>query len=148
MVPHHELGIRLIDNAVPRVDDVRLRRLIFKMSAYHDSELHEMEHRLTKWGGTAAQRFPGWISRFEVDGLSQLSGAAYDVRWLELMIEHHEGAVTLADAEVARGADAELRALARRIAEAQRDEIEKMTTLLGELCGDSCPPIASARRRG
>ena len=132
-MPHHELGIELIDDATPRVDDVRLRRLIFKMSAYHDSELHDLENRAKDWGVATPQRFPGWIAPAELTELSALSGRDYDVRWLDLMIEHHEGAVTLADVEATEGSDSDLRSLARRIADAQRDEIDKMRELRGSL---------------
>ncbi len=133
MVPHHMLGIELIDDAVPRVDDVRLRRLVFKMSAYHDSELHDLEKRAKDWGVVSPQQFPGWIDPAKIDAMSRLSGTDYDVRWLDLMIEHHEGAVTLADVEASEGANDDLRSLARRIAEAQRDEIAKMRELRGSL---------------
>lgn len=133
MVPHHELGIDLIDDAVPRVDDVRLRRLIFKMSAYHDSELHDLENRAKEWGVETPQRFPGWIDPVELTALSALSESDYDVRWLDLMIEHHEGAVILADVEATVGSDTDLRSLARRIADAQREEISKMRELRGLL---------------
>jgi uncharacterized protein (DUF305 family) len=133
MVPHHELGIELIDDAVSRVDDVRLRRLVFKMAAYHDSELHELKDRVASWGVTMSQRFPGWIDPAEMTAMSALSDTQYDLRWLDLMIEHHEGAITLAVVETTEGADDELRALARRIADAQRVEIAKMRYILDSL---------------
>ena len=148
MVPHHRIGVELLDNAVPRVDDVRLRRLVFKMSAYHESELHDLEQRLAAWGVTESARYPGWISDGDIDDLNGLAGMDYDIRWLELMIAHHEGAVTLAAAEVGDGADAELRSLARRISAAQRDEIARMADLLAELCAGTCDAIASTVGRG
>lgn len=134
MVPHHRLGVELLDIAVPRVDDVRLRRLVFKMSAYHESELHDLERRLTDWGVAPSVRYPGWISDDDVNELSGLAGSDYDIRWLELMIAHHEGAVTLAAAEVGDGFDSALRALARRISVAQSEEVAKMRKLRAELC--------------
>jgi uncharacterized protein (DUF305 family) len=107
--------------------------LVFKMSAYHDSELHDLADRVDAWGVTAPQRFPGWIDPAEMTALSALSGTEYDVRWLDLMIEHHEGAVTLAAVEASESADEELRALARRIADTQRGEIAKMKDILDSL---------------
>lgn len=148
MVPHHRLGVELLDNAVPRVDDVRLRRLVFKMSAYHESELHDLERRVTDWGVAASVRYPGWISDDDINELFGLVGSDYDIRWLELMIAHHEGAVTLAMAEAAGGADSGLRAFANRVATAQREEVAKMKDLLAELCDGACDPIARAVGRG
>ncbi len=143
MVPHHRLGVELLDNAVPRVDDVRLRRLVFKMSAYHESELHDLERRLTDWSVAASVRYPGWISPDEINELNVLTARDYDIRWLVLMIAHHEGAVTLAAAEVAEGVDGSLRALARRVSATQREEITKMEQLLAELCSHECRAIAA-----
>lgn len=135
MVPHHQLGVQLLDNAVSRVDDVRLRRLVFKMSSYHESELHDLEKRRDKWNVTDSTRFPGWVSPDDLDELDALSGPAYDLRWLDLMIAHHEGAVTVADAEDSEGTDALLRTLARRISVAQREEIVKMTEVRAAIAG-------------
>lgn len=143
MAPHHRLGITLLENAVPRADDVRLRRLVFKMSAYHASEFHDLERRADEWNVTTSAQFPGWISNDDIDALGRLTGTAYDVRWLELMIRHHEGALTLAAAEIAGGSDGDLEDLAQRISTSQRDEIERMRLLVEELCAGNCGAIAT-----
>lgn len=153
MVPHHELGIRMIDDAVPRVSDVRLRRMIFKMSAYHDAEMHVMQRLLDEWRVDPVAYFPGWIGPDALTALSSQSGRAYDVGWLTLMIEHHLGAVALARSQVATGGVDDLRSLARRIDATQRAEIDSMTQLRGLLCTDEplapgCEGIAVPVGRG
>lgn len=153
MIPHHELGIRMIDDATPRVDDVRLRRMIFKMSAYHDADMHSMEHLLGEWRVDPMARFPGLVGPDALAALSSLSGRAYDVGWLALMIEHHLGAVVLAKNQVATGGVDDLRSLARRIETTQRAEIDSMTELRRLLCADEpatpgCEGIAGPEERG
>ena len=139
MVPHHRLGIEMLEHAQSRVDDVRLRRLVFEMSGYHGDELHTMETRLTHDGLSEAGDFPGHIERERLTALDDVTGPAYDVGWLVLMIEHHHGAVELADAEFTRtegGSDDERRDLARRVAAIQRAEIDEMETLARFLCDE------------
>jgi uncharacterized protein (DUF305 family) len=64
-------------------------------------------------------------------GLDQLRDQAYDRKWLELMIQHHEGAITMARTELAQGQDAGAKAMAQRITDSQQVEITTMKSLLG-----------------
>lgn len=133
MVPHHRLGVELLEIAQPRVHDVRVRRLVFAMGDYHHSELHHLERRLQQWGVAEAQRYPGHLAPATLEELRRLAGRPHDVAWLQAMIEHHEGAVAIAQRQVSEGDDADLRRLAATVAEVQRAEIEEMKGLLSVL---------------
>lgn len=130
MVPHHRLGVELLEIAQPRVHDVRVRRLVFEMGGYHHDELHHLEHLLAQWGVAESSDFPGGLAPTVLDGLRATTGPDHDTAWLEAMIEHHEGAVMIADRQVNEGVDAELQQLARTVAEVQRSEIAAMKALL------------------
>lgn len=58
-----------------------------------------------------------------------------------MMIAHHEGAVDMAEAEIAAGKDAAVKALARGIVAAQQREIAQMTSWYEALYGETPPPI-------
>ncbi|MGV3615149.1 MAG: DUF305 domain-containing protein [Fimbriimonas sp.] len=58
--------------------------------------------------------------------LSPLSGEAFDRKFIELMIEHHEGAVEMAELAREKAAHAEIRDMSDDIIEAQTREIEQM----------------------
>ena len=137
MVPHHRLGLEMLEHAVPRVDDVRVRRLVFEMSGYHGDELHQLESHLSH--GAEASTFPGWIAHDRLAALDDLTGPEYDANWLMLMIEHHEGAIELATDEltrVTRPSEAAHHDLARRIVVTQGAEIDEMRMLVGSLCAE------------
>jgi uncharacterized protein (DUF305 family) len=50
--------------------------------------------------------------------------------WLKMMIDHHEGAVEMAEAEVKDGEHSKATRLAEEIISAQEDEISTMKALL------------------
>ena len=62
--------------------------------------------------------------------LARTSGAEFDRLWLTGMIGHHEGAITMAETELADGKNPASKMLARAIITAQEKEIATMKGLL------------------
>lgn len=62
---------------------------------------------------------------------AEASGEEFDRRWLTMMIEHHEGAVTMAKDVLATTADPAVEELATAVVEAQEREIAAMQGVLG-----------------
>jgi len=133
MVPHHRLGVELLEIAQPRVHDVRVRRLVFEMGDYHHSELHHLEHRVHEWEVSESVDFPGNLAPTVLDELRATAGPDHDLAWLGAMIEHHEGAVTMAERQLDAGTDVDLKRLARAVIEVQQAEIDVMEGLLSAL---------------
>ena len=130
MVPHHQLGIEMIDSAVLRSDDVRLRKLVFQMQSYHEHELHQLSSRLQEWKIMEAKVFPGLIEPSRLAKVDQLAGPAFDNAWLQAMIEHHEGAVVIGKNEITSGQITDLKVMAKKIVDIQQAEILQMQRLL------------------
>jgi len=82
MVPHHQLGIEMIDSAVLRSDDVRLRKLVFQMQSYHEHELHQLSSLLQQWEISPAETFPGSIDASRLSAIDELSWCASGMSWL------------------------------------------------------------------
>jgi uncharacterized protein (DUF305 family) len=59
----------------------------------------------------------------------------FDPAFLEMMIPHHEGAITMAKAQLANGSDHELKQLAQGIITAQQREIDEIRARLGDDSG-------------
>ena len=72
----------------------------------------------------------GMMSDTQMQQLGQVRGAEFDRMFLTMMIEHHNGAVQMAETELASGRNAEAKKLAQAIIDAQRAEIAEMNTLL------------------
>lgn len=102
------------------------------MQSYHEHELHQFSSLLQQWEISPAETFPGSIDPSQLAAIDQLSGPAYDIAWLNAMIEHHEGAVAIGQEEIASGQLPDLIAVARKVVITQQAEIIAMEKLLDE----------------
>lgn len=141
MIAHHEQAIEMAEMALdpnsgasPEVVDLATR-----IKAAQDPEVTLMTGWLTAAGesltmdmsgGHDMMSMPGMMSADAMDELAMMTGADFDRMWLEMMIEHHEGAISQAEAVKAAGSNPDVLALADEIIAAQQAEIEEMTALL------------------
>ena len=77
-------------------------------------------------GGHDDMTMPGMMTEEEMKGLMGLEGRAFDLTFTEMMIEHHEGAIEMAETELEEGSLPAVQDLADQIIEAQEAEIEQM----------------------
>jgi uncharacterized protein (DUF305 family) len=63
--------------------------------------------------------------------LKGLSGTEFDRMWLQMMIDHHTGAITMANTELRDGTNADAQKLGEQII-ASRPEITQMRGMLGQ----------------
>ena len=73
---------------------------------------------------------PGMMSAEEMDDLESTPDTRFQVRWLEMMIRHHEGALEMARTEEDEGRYLPAVELARSIISSQEDEIDEMKALI------------------
>jgi uncharacterized protein (DUF305 family) len=148
MVPHHSQALAMAETALapqaaagPEVFDLAAR-----VRAAQGPEIRLMTSWLDRWGhpmgddamaGTGqmghqatGHGMDGMMSEEQMESLRRARGAEFDQRWLELMIEHHEGAIRMSRRLLDGGASAEARALAADIIAAQQAEIDEMQALL------------------
>lgn len=62
-----------------------------------------------------------------VGELRPLSGKAFDIRWTQLMIGHHQMALNMAHTVLMHGSDPRVKANAQQVIAAQQKEINQMT---------------------
>lgn len=109
------------------------------MAGSATSGMGGMDHGGMDMGGTAsvaessAMSMPGMMSGDQMQQLESASGAAFDKMFLELMIVHHQGAVEMAETEIADGSNPEAVALAQKIKSDQTAEIAEIQALLQTL---------------
>lgn len=75
-----------------------------------------------------------------VQQLRPLTGRAFDLKWTELMMAHHQMAVDMARTELMHGADPAIRAAAQRVVDTQSREIAQMQGWLKAWTGRDVQP--------
>ena len=141
MIPHHQQAIEMADMALdpavgagPEVLDLATR-----IKAGQDPEIAQMTTWLKDWDqpmamdmsdGHGMDGMDGMLSADEMKELAALRGAEFDTAWMEGMIRHHEGAITMAEDVAAKGKQPKVKTLAEQIVAAQRAEIDEMRALL------------------
>lgn len=73
---------------------------------------------------------PGMMSQAQLVALEAARGRAFERMWLAMMVQHHEGAIEMAQDELEQGEDPAALGLARSIAASQQAEVEEMRDLL------------------
>lgn len=144
MIPHHEQAIEMAELAETRAQSQEVKNLAADIEAAQDPEIETMTGWLESWGedvpghGTAgmdhgdmsSDDMPGMMSDDEMADLMTASGAGFDQMFLTMMIEHHEGAIEMAQTEQAEGEFPDAIELAEDIETAQTAEIQTMQDLL------------------
>jgi len=141
MLPHHRGALEMAQLAEGRAQDPRVLDLASRIEAAQDPEIQTMTGWLEDWGKTESDSMGGMdmgdmdMGGMDMDtsSLETASGAEFDRLFLQMMTEHHSGAVDMAKTEIADGQNPDAIDLARSIEESQTAEIQEMQTLLTEL---------------
>ena len=144
MIGHHaqalEMAALLPDRS--RRDDMRL--LATRIEVSQADEIQMMQRWLEARGqqvpgphahhAPGAPLMPGMLTAEEMSHLAGARGDAFDRLFLELMIKHHEGALTMVKAlysTAGAGQESEIYAFASDVDADQRMEIDRMRGMLG-----------------
>jgi uncharacterized protein (DUF305 family) len=140
MIPHHESAVDMAEMARQRSESGFVKQLADDIIRTQNTEIARMRREdaaLAKQGVTPGDLGVPEDMRGMDHDMSMLEKAdPFDPAFLEMMIPHHEGAITMAKAELAKGSDPEIKQLAREIIAAQQREIDEMRAELGDDPGD------------
>lgn len=143
MIPHHQQAIEMAALADTRAESQEVKDLAADIEAAQDPEIETMTGWLESWGedvpeegmsgmdhgDMSSEDMPGMMSEDEMTDLEG-AGAEFDQMFLTMMIEHHEGAIEMAQTEQADGEFPDAIELAENIETAQTAEVQTMQDLL------------------
>lgn len=155
MSVHHGQAIELAFIVYEATDDPQIRRLAYDLINTQRAQVGMFSGWLQQWQlpQTSVRApmmwadhahaepvesyadMPGMASDDQVAELRTLRGTAAEVKFLELMIEHHRGGVEMAQAVVPLTDRAEVQQLAQTIIDGQQSEIAAMQELLAQRDG-------------
>jgi uncharacterized protein (DUF305 family) len=159
MIQHHAQALAMVDLTVDRPLDPEVQALAEAIRAAQGPEIETMSDWLTEWGepvpatvrdhvnaeddehggghdtgddtgDDTGMDMPGMMSDEQMDELEAAPDGEFQGLFLEMMIEHHEGAIEMARTEQEDGRYPPAVALAEQIESAQEAEIATMQGLL------------------
>lgn len=148
MIPHHAQAIQMADMALEISTNPDVTALAEQIKAAQSPEIDQMTTWLTDWDqtvpdpdapmdenmdGAGAMMMTGMMSEADMARLGNATGADFDRMFLEMMILHHEGAIEMAEQQLAEGKYQATKDLAQAVITGQQAEIEEMNTLIAGL---------------
>jgi uncharacterized protein (DUF305 family) len=140
MIVHHEQAIEMAELAPSRAENADVKDLAERIQAAQDPEIETMKGWLADWdqpesadgmdghGGMGSG--DGMMSEDDMSSLMDAEGAEFDRMFLEMMTEHHQGAIDMSETELDEGQNKDAKDLAQEIIDAQTEEIDEMGSLL------------------
>ena len=152
MLQHHAQALSMVDLTQGRTLDPEVQQLAEQIRDAQAPEIETFTDWLTDWDEEVPEtvrdhsnaghdmddmgdsmndeNMPGMMTSDDMGALEDASDAEFQTMWLEMMVEHHEGAIEMAETETSDGQYKDAVDLAGDIVESQSAEIEKMEGLL------------------
>jgi uncharacterized protein (DUF305 family) len=152
MIPHHAQALEMVEMAQERDLPPEIEELAAQIEDAQEPEIETLSGWLEAWdqqvpdvagksaeemaemevaGEAGAEDATRMMSAMSMRQLRNAPDTAFKDVWLSLMIAHHEGAVRMAETQVAEGENADAVSLAEEIMNTQGAEIAVMESLVG-----------------
>ena len=149
MIPHHAQALEMTALLETRTTSDAMRQMAQRIELSQEDEIEMMQEWLRERGQTVTAAdahhapdwmpMPGMLTPEEMDQLEAAEGVAFDRLFLELMIKHHRGALTMVENLLdQRGTaqDSQLFAFTSDVEADQSMEIDRMDSMLAQLTVD------------
>ena len=143
MIAHHAQAIYMSRMAEAHKANPRVLKLATKIDQSQVAEIRIMQDWLRNNGQSApdtsswrTMTMPGMLTTAQLEELDKASGVAFDRAFLELMIQHHEGALKMVDDlfKAPRGGqEIDVNVFANDVVVVQTAEIGTMRHMLSQL---------------
>ncbi|QCQ94114.1 DUF305 domain-containing protein [Rhodococcus sp. SGAir0479] len=160
MSTHHGQAVEMSSMALTNADDPAIRTLAYDVITTQQSQLGNMQGWLALWGQPSTgsrplmawmssdmpggmqhsgsmspgrpsgSSMPGMATAAELAELRTLTGPAFDVRYLQLLLRHHQGGIPMAQYAANSSGVTTVRTLATQIANTQQAESLTIEQLL------------------
>ncbi|WP_410658196.1 DUF305 domain-containing protein [Amycolatopsis sp. lyj-112] len=146
MIPHHQQAKVMTDLVPGKTANEQIRAIAGRISVAQDGEIAMMKTWLADrgkpvpgagheghGGGHDHALMPGMATEAQLADLRAASGPAFEKLFLDLMIAHHQGALTMAETQLGKGVEIKAQEMAQEVITGQSAEIERMRTMRGKL---------------
>lgn len=136
MITHHQQAVQMADMALTNTERPELLDMAEEIIATQTAEIDEMTSLLEAAGEPVPttmtgmdqddMNMGGMMSAEEMSQMEAMSDNEFDLVFLEMMTEHHQGAIEASNQVLATDPGPEVTELAEAIVAAQQAEIEQM----------------------
>jgi uncharacterized protein (DUF305 family) len=134
MIPHHQQAIEMAKLVDSHTDRPELRTLADSIVASQGQEVTQLQGWLRSWGkpetpaGMAhgGMEMPGTMSEADMNHLMDLQNEKFDLAFVEMMAEHHRGAIDMANTELQDGSLPEVKQFAQKVINDQQREVDQL----------------------
>lgn len=162
MIEHHGQGVLMAHFAEAQTDDDEISVMAYDINYTQTAQIGQMSGWLALWdlpeivpgprmtwmghahGGAAGVTglMPGMATQEEIESLKSLRGKESDIRFLQLMIRHHQGGTAMMEYAATHAQNPVVRNFAGKMAASQANEVTVMTQML-ELRGATPLPFTT-----
>jgi uncharacterized protein (DUF305 family) len=133
MIEHHQDAVNMTKPIVAKTDNAELKKFAAKIITDQNKEIAQMKNWREKWfaGKPSAMNaeIPGMMDSMRGMNMKKMEapgGKILDLRFLGMMTQHHQGAITMSKEALDKAEHAEIKTLANQIIKAQEAEIKQM----------------------
>ncbi|GAC1408206.1 MAG: hypothetical protein NVS4B6_21620 [Mycobacterium sp.] len=139
MIPHHQQALAMSAMVPSHTTNDDVIVMAKHIAADQQAQIDTLQGWLRAWGQPTppthmdhgGMAMDGMVDDATMAQLPTLKGAAFDDLWLRSMIQHHQGAVAMAEPETTQGENAMAVQMAKNIIDWQQLEIGRMNAILG-----------------
>lgn len=133
MIEHQQGAVDMTKPVAAKSDNAALKAFAAKIIAEQNKEIAQMKAWREKWysekPAAINMRMAGMMESMQGMSMKKLemsSGKMFDSRFLDMMMPHHNGAITMSRDALDRAEHPELKTLANQIIKSQEAEVAKM----------------------
>ena len=138
MILHHQQAIDMSKQADSHTERPELLQLADSIVTSQGQEITQLQGWLRSWGkpemamegmegmDQGSMEMPGSMSEADMSRLMDLEDTKFDLAFVEMMAEHHQGAIDMAKVELQDGSLPEVKQLAQQVIDAQQQEIGQL----------------------
>jgi uncharacterized protein (DUF305 family) len=140
MIPHHQGAVEMAQEVLAKAQRPEMKKLAQNIIAAQNREIKQMKQWRKAWYPTADSKPMAWhapmnhmmpmspeqMQAMMMKGDLGAADAQFDLRFLNAMIPHHEGALVMAKDVLGKSKRPEIKKLAQDILSSQQKEIDQM----------------------
>ena len=128
MIQHHRHGVEMAKLVNDHTKRTELREMAGKVTSAQQQEIDQMTKWLTDWykASPVTDQKAEQEMKMHMSTLSEKRDADFDKAFLQMMPQHHHGAVEMSEQAEKKATHSELKELAKKMKKDQEDEIKQM----------------------